>query len=81
MSIVERYLIQCPFIGGSSLRGSTINNHLLSHNYIIRTHAFSSSAILVQELNLNFSLSTAMTLTVLHIILLNSYKLYMYMYA
>ena len=25
LSIVERYLIQCPFIGGSSLRGSTVN--------------------------------------------------------
>ena len=24
LSIVERYIIQCPFIGGSSLRGSTI---------------------------------------------------------
>ena len=24
LSIVERYLIQCPFIGGSSLRGSTV---------------------------------------------------------
>ena len=23
-SIVERYLIQCPFLGGSSLRGSTV---------------------------------------------------------
>ena len=25
MSIVERYIIQCPFLGGSSLRGSTVN--------------------------------------------------------
>ena len=24
LSIVERYLIQCPFLGGSSLRGSTV---------------------------------------------------------
>ena len=24
LSIVERYLIQCPFLGGSSLKGSTI---------------------------------------------------------
>ena len=24
LSIVERYLIQCPFFGGSSLRGSTV---------------------------------------------------------
>ena len=24
LSIVERYLIQCPFIGGSSVRGSTV---------------------------------------------------------
>ena len=24
LSFVERYLIQCPFLGGSSLRGSTI---------------------------------------------------------
>ena len=26
LSIVERYLIQCPFLGGSSLRGSTVNS-------------------------------------------------------
>ena len=26
-SIVERYLIQCPFLGGSSLRGSTVVPH------------------------------------------------------
>ena len=25
VSIVERYIIQCPFLGGSSLRGSTVN--------------------------------------------------------
>ena len=25
LSIVERYLIQCPFIGGSSLRDSTVD--------------------------------------------------------
>ena len=25
LSIVERYLIQCPFLGGSSLRGSTVS--------------------------------------------------------
>ena len=25
LSIVERYLIQCPFLGGSFLRGSTVN--------------------------------------------------------
>ena len=24
LSFVERYLIQCPFLGGSSLRGSTV---------------------------------------------------------
>ena len=24
LSIVERYIIQCPFLGGSSLRGSTV---------------------------------------------------------
>ena len=24
LSLVERYLIQCPFLGGSSLRGSTV---------------------------------------------------------
>ena len=24
LSIVERYLIQCPLLGGSSLRGSTV---------------------------------------------------------
>ena len=24
LSIVERYLIQCPYIGGSSMRGSTV---------------------------------------------------------
>ena len=27
LSIVERYLIQYPFIGGSSLRGSTVNGY------------------------------------------------------
>ena len=26
LSIVERYLIQCPFLGGSSLRGSTVSH-------------------------------------------------------
>ena len=26
LSIVERYLIMCPFLGGSSLRGSTVYN-------------------------------------------------------
>ena len=26
LSFVERYLIQCPFLGGSSLRGSTVHN-------------------------------------------------------
>ena len=25
LSIVERYLIQCPFLGGSYLRGSTVS--------------------------------------------------------
>ena len=25
LSFVERYLIQCPFLGGSSLRGSTVD--------------------------------------------------------
>ena len=26
LSFVERYLIQCPFLGGSSLRGTTVYN-------------------------------------------------------
>ena len=30
LSIVERCLIQCPFIGGSSLRGSTVMVYICS---------------------------------------------------
>ena len=30
LSIVERYLIQCPFLGGSSLRGSTVLDSTLN---------------------------------------------------
>ena len=30
LSIVERCLIQCPFIGGSSLRGSTVVVYICS---------------------------------------------------
>ena len=33
LSIVERYLIQCPFIGGSSLRGSTY--FLVQHRKLV----------------------------------------------
>ena len=29
LSILERYIIHCPFIGGSSLRGSTVVNYLI----------------------------------------------------
>ena len=28
LSFVERYLIQCPFLGGSSLRGSTVYRNM-----------------------------------------------------
>ena len=28
LSIVDRYLIQCPFLGGSSLRGSTVYHNM-----------------------------------------------------
>ena len=40
LSFVERYLIQCPFLGGSSLRGSTvyveIKSALNSYNLNLR---------------------------------------------
>ena len=32
LSIVERYLIQCPFLGGSSLRGSTVFIIIVDNN-------------------------------------------------
>ena len=31
LSIVERYLIQCPFLGGSFLRGSTVVPNFFSY--------------------------------------------------
>ena len=33
LSIVERYLIQCPFLGVSSLRGSSLYNLMVSLNF------------------------------------------------
>ena len=32
--VVERYLIQCPFLGGSSLRGYTVHNSVLYAQHI-----------------------------------------------
>ena len=35
LSIEERYLIQCPFLGGSSLRGSTVYIYMCTKKYVI----------------------------------------------
>ena len=35
LSIVETYLIQCPFLGGSSLRGSTV---VIKQNFFTNTN-------------------------------------------
>ena len=44
LSFVERYLIQCPFLGGSSLRGSTVYRpfHVLRKNQFDQRKCLSS---------------------------------------
>ena len=41
LSIVERYLIQCPFLGGSSLRGSTVDHF---YEEYLHMHIFTRTA-------------------------------------
>ena len=43
LSIVERYIIQCPFIGGYSLRGSTVQHLIIEQN----RYVFSNTSCIV----------------------------------
>ena len=37
MSVVERFIIQCPYFGGSTIRGSTVSS-MRVHVYVVCVH-------------------------------------------